>query len=446
MNYKILRQCELLKKIRNEIGATQEDISSEEIKRETIGQIERGCIKKISKENLILLVNNINKYISENKINHGLITKDDLIISTTKQIEIICSDIKKEINVLKMSENRESELEDIIIEFEKFSNKYLIDSHYILDIYKCIISYYREKLNFKKAKEFIFKSIEISVKASDDNKKIEMLTQYMIVFISIKKYNEALDVAEFINIFLKKNDNLDKKYSMSVLYNMALAYRNTECIDKCLNTLKELQNKYSFTDAQLNDIRTLEANCYYKKGHYEKSEDLHLKVLDYCISVNNKNDTAREYKNLADIYLKTNRLELAVEHITNSLSILVNDDNYLKDIYNCALEIYITKKDINLVEIYFNKALSKAEKLKDKDTQIELYNKIICYYRENKMTYQMKKILDQLEESTLKNNFNKNDVISIYYISVPFLGKGDIDIYYQKGLNLIKSLDIQEKR
>lgn len=370
---KILTLGEKLKKIRKTIRATQEDIGGEELTKSYISAIENNKVPKISDAAANSIVKNVNKLITAKNINIEQITVEWLLENRESQAKRNVDKILIELSLLKLSRldiNTINLIEEVLLDYA-YTNK---DRELI---YEKISILYKKK-DISEAIFFNLKATELSFINKDFNKYVLLRLKLIGIYFSVSKFEEVIYKARLaIEIYNTYNLKIEEiKY---IKFDLALAYKETNNITKCLETLSEIKKKYSYTSEQISRIKILEANCLMDKKMYNEAKKIYLEELEKNIYEENNINVATIYRFLARIAIKHNE-EKAEYYIAKALSISGLDEIEIANnsYYACKFYIHINKKQ--LVNKYFRDALTQLKQLQN-DSKIEkLVYSVVSYY------------------------------------------------------------------
>lgn len=369
----ILTLGEKLKKIRTTIRATQEDIGGEDLTKSYISAIENCKVSKISDIAANSIVRNINKLIISKNINIETTTVGWLMESREAQAKRNVDKILMELSILKLSNldiNTINLIEEVLLDFAYTNeNRGLIYEK---------ISLLYEKKNINEAIFFNLKATELSFINKDFDKYVLLRLKLIGIYFSINKFEEVIYKARLaIEIYNTYNLKIEEiKY---IKFDLALAYKETNDVTKCLETLCEIKKEYNYTNEQLSRIRILEANCLLDKKMYNEAKNIYEEELGKNIFEENNINVATIYRFLARIAIKDNP-EKAEYYISKALSINGLDEIEIANNSYYACKFYIHSNKRQLVNKYFREALDQLKQLQN-DRRIEkLVYSVVTYY------------------------------------------------------------------
>lgn len=389
---------EKIKDLRNKTGATQEQVGGGELTKSYISLIEKNGVPQISDAAAKIIVKNINKTILKKNINMELVTVEWLMENKSSQAQKNINKIFRELSVLKLSKVDNFKDTVDIIEEALMDDAYTNNQRE--EVYEKLSLIYSEKQCMNEAIFFNLKATELSFLNENLDKYILLRLDLIRNYFEIKKFDEIIYKSRLaIQIYDTYNLKINEiKY---IGFNLALAYKETMQVDKCLNVLKKIKKNYNYNHEEYSRIRILEANCLMNKKMYDEAEKIYLEELEKNIFEENNINVAIIYRFLARIKIKDN-IEKAESYINKALEINGLDSTEIANNSYYACEFYIKVNNPQLVNKYFRKAL---EQLNDYSKIEKIINKVISYY------YSDSENLRLVWENIKSNNINSEKIL-----------------------------------
>jgi len=181
-------------------------------------------------------------------------------------------------------------------------------------VYNNLGNIYRDLAYDTKAMEFYSKSLEICRKIEDREGVAYALKNIAILYELQNWYDDALAYhMEALQIRKKQGD---KFQIVSSLLNVAVSYNGINSYSKALEYLDQAEELANTVNSELID------EIYHEKGNVFKNLRLYDKAINYYKMAIDKAKKANKYKlvsltlsDLIDLYLSSNRLEDAADHL-----------------------------------------------------------------------------------------------------------------------------------
>jgi tetratricopeptide (TPR) repeat protein len=355
-----------LKNIRNLIGATQEEIAEGVCTKYLISRIENDK-KNLNYKLAVGLAKNLNKVVKRKKIDIGLITTEELMITEDIQAnnilkKNIINELKeiKEVNAL---EKKLSEAEDLI-------EKYNIEDNMKIDMYKLAANIYYFKEKYNKSDEMCRCGLKICISSGN---VLEEAGLYIIKSRNntiCKKYTVALEQLDYA---LKLNSNInDDEVFKRIYFNKALTYKKMSRYEKSIKYLRILIDEFRLEEKKLLDVKMLHANCLIEQNRLEEAANEYIEILEPSMKLNDKSLLTMAYRNLSEVYLKQKKYKDAATTIKKSLENNPKNWYLAENLYYASNVLRFINED---VEIYLLRALKAWEK--NNGENVEIVEKII---------------------------------------------------------------------
>ena len=407
----VLSPAEKIKKIRKKLRATQSDLSGNGISRVRISQIESG--ETLTFKVAHLLANNINKYIKDNNINIKEITALYLLESEEDQINRICKDRIDTLSNFKIYKKVMDSFETELISLEKFifENEVIVERELKKELYRLAIDYYINTKEYIKSYEYILKCYRL-LNFDEHMETIALIREFTYIYTWLGKFDDVVMVSKQAYIIAKSHNLESTDECKRIYFNCALAYKKLEKYADCYAWLQKM---YDYCKIEKSDelvIKTLQANCCFKENKIEEALKLNYEVLNLSQNLEDLNNIALAYTNLAYIYYKQNGLDKAISLI--DLAIDIRQSKYKGQIYTCAFYIYKETKEKEKAHTYLDNALYELGKSKNETELIEIINESLEYFIDNNLSQSILFLINRIEEIIIRYKL---------------LGKGILDIF-----------------
>ncbi|MEO6524579.1 MAG: tetratricopeptide repeat-containing sensor histidine kinase [Mucilaginibacter sp.] len=293
------------------------------------------------------------------------------------------------------------------------------DTNRVITLNKLSLSYYNTKLsylrlygsealklatqlNYPRGQAFAYKNLGLGYLADNANPT------------ALDYFNKSL------GIFISLRERLN---SAKVLNNMGYYYGVIKDHHQELNYLLQAYDEAKFSNDQTAKSTILGniGNAYEAIGQFSKAKDYYTKALDLAVKYKISNGIVAAYSNLASVFLKEEKYELAMDYCNQVLAIHNTSDNFkprdLANIYILQGKIYYKLRQYDKARKVFDQSLAIATNLGNAE-----------YLSQN---YYNMYLLDSVKgdyESALKNysqytrlddsliNVNKNQLVALYQI------------------------------
>ncbi|WP_243129607.1 helix-turn-helix domain-containing protein [Clostridium sp. HBUAS56017] len=411
-----------IKKLRNIIGVTQEEIAEGICTKNLISQIENNR-KKLTSNLAVGLAKNFNKIAKEKRIDINLITGDELIKDEDGQANNIFF-----LNIIsELKETKEiDKLEEKLNEGERLIKKYNIEDSMKIHMYKLAANIYYFKHKYNRSDEMCRNGLKVCLNSGN--------TLDEASFYINKSRNNAMRLnyaaaLEQLNFALKLNNDIgNNEVSRRIYFNKALIYKKIKKINEALKYLQILMDQFENEDQKkVLDLKMLYANCLIEQNNFDEAEHEYIEILDSAMKDNDKNLIAMAYRNLSELYLNKKKYKDAARSIKESVKINPNNSHFAENLYFAAKVIRYINED---TERYLRRALNIYNK--NNGENVDLVEKII---------YELVLIyIEREDEEKLILMADKAKVLNIDYSLI----YAEIGEYY-RGRNEEKSIYFSKK-
>lgn len=380
MKYEIQTPGEKIKKIKKQLGLTQDElVINSKFTRQSVSLVENG--KKLSAELAAVLVNNINRVIKEKGVAMDLISIDYLTESLEKQLDRIASEYIKELDDFSTT-NTGSKFIDLKKEIDEFmeerdsnlfaERKYTLNYLMALNLLK--------RFQYDEAYLYTFEAYELALYLKDANKQIRVIALIINIYYRLNRMVEILSIGKrALNISLENNIK-DTESLATIYYNLALAYKKNNNYTECL---RMLEVELLMTELKPKDrikAKILKGNCYQILKQYDAAEHIYTRTLDEAKSMDDSIYVAMSYYNLALISLERKDLNKTLYYA--DLLVMMNTYNEEQDATNLYWATYLYKEIDNYKSVirYYKRALKALAKIKNIHGYYDLSADLIAYF------------------------------------------------------------------
>lgn len=382
----ILSPNEKVKKIRQLLRITQEELAKHICTRSNLSQIESGK-QKLTYSLASKFTKRLNDIAKEKNIDIIIIVEDIMQDEDSQAEDILKNTIikcLKDIDEIDLFEKK-------LYQAEYLVDKYNIANSIKIELYKATSDFYYDKCCYLKSDEMCNKGITVCI--SSENileeahfyvSKARMYTEQGLYIESLEKLMKAEQI--YNNIY--DNGLFERLY-----FNKALAYKKLNNYDETLKYLDMLISKTK-DDMMLLKCKMLHANCLNVQHKFEKCKKEYFEILYISMKINSKNYTAMTYRNLSELYFNEGNYKEAAKYIKDSLK--NHPDNvYINETLYFAAEVLSHVGED--VEIYLLQALEICEK-KDIENIIlieKIIYKLILIYAKNEDEENLMMLIDK---------------------------------------------------
>ncbi|MFT8351957.1 tetratricopeptide repeat protein [Clostridium saccharoperbutylacetonicum] len=363
----IIPPNEKLKKIRQILRATQDEIAEGICTKNNISQIENNK-QKLTANLAIGIAENLNKIAKAKGIALSPITVNDLIKDEDSQANYIFrnSIMKelKEINEIELFEKKLHEAENII-------ENYNISDKEKLELYKLAADFYYHQHIYTKSEEMCNKGLKVDITLKNITEEANLYIFKSRNSIETQRYSEALEQLEYAEKLNKRIGN--NSFFEKIFFIRALTNKKLGNYDEALKYLDILKNKFEIEDkVLLLKVNMVYANCLSNQHRFDEAEKKYIETLELGMKFDYKDFIAMAYRNLSELYLLKGDYKSAGRYIKDSLICSPNNE-YIGEILYFAAKVFENLNED--VEGYLLKALVMCEK-NDKEN-LDLIEKII---------------------------------------------------------------------
>ena len=361
----------------------------------------------------------------------------------------------------------------------------LKDNNILAEAYNYLGWIYAKHNQYENAIEYFLKSVESYEKAGSIEKTGDIYNSIGAAYWHLNNYIRSM---EFFERALQiGNDYNNLTLQIKAYINTGIIYENLSQYDKALEyQLKALDlAQKTKSPSHRASIYVNIGNIYFYLTQYEEATNSYLKALDIYVKINNPNGQSICNNNLGECYLKQNKISQAIRYYQKALNyaqtekdtarislVLLNignahrlanrmdkaDATLKKALSLCngkkydpsvksEIFLYLGKTDKAVGKIrsalnYFNKALSIATQIKDKQLLLKIYDALAEFYldqRDYKNAYLYKNKYANLNDSInnkkmLENMAKMNAIYQTYQDQATILNLQKENISHSKQL------------
>lgn len=397
----VLTNGEKIRKLREELGITLEELAGGEIKKSYLSMLENNK-RNLTSDKAEIIARKINR-IAHNKGKYF-----DFIVSTKTLME------DEETQAKDMLELR---FEDVESNFDEKKVNDLIDiairyriSEYTIKLCELATEHFFGFDNTK-AIEYAYKGEHTSTESNNMIKRIVFYNKLVKNYLKIKDYNEALVKNKKTTEYILENNIQDINILNNVNYNFAIIYKNKKDFGLALEYAYKVNVK-NLSKSQLIDLKIVIANCSLDSNDLDYAIEQYKNLLKHNL---NEETKARIYRNLSECYYKKNMLIKAIRYIEMCLEIRKKiKSNYLSDALIFSSDVYRAAKEI----VVCKSCLFQSIKL---DCNSEALEKLVDLYIDENNIADMTCLIENYAE-----NFNTTTLLNLSEMYM------DIDIVISK--------------
>ncbi len=415
---KFLTMGEKVKKLREQLKLTQEDLQSEKVTRGLISMIETGR-RDVTYGSGVKLAEKFNEKAEELNIIMN-IDEAYLMRSPAEDAEIYC------LNKLKNDDITKSTIDEIFEIINQYNLLFVQAKTYFK-----IGQINEEKRNFDDACINYDKALKI-YKTMGKDKELGLV--YLRLGISKGKNLQHDTAMVYFNSsqyysFIYDDEDIQKLS----LYNLANAYKHLNKIDLALETVERYLEVSDESDVFYIYGHGIKANCYEAKKDYDKAIETYKEIL-LKVSDNTNIFIGYAYNNLGGLYADLNNFEESLKYFemaekfrdsldkvnlgatlieksnvflkqkkyTDAINAIdlglnyaieFNDMEYIIKGYYISADIYDKSNDLVNLEKSYLKIIELLKIKKDNNSLKSIYNKIVLMYLNQKKTALCEKYL-----------------------------------------------------
>lgn len=418
-----------LKIIRKDLNLRQQDIAGNEVTRNLISLIEND--KTPIYHNVANIIsNNINRILDKKNV-EIYIEPDDILnperyLSRTKANYYI----EELENKLKL---KDYNIQDKLLnEIESFLNEWnFIDKK--IKIYHLLGDIYHYAGNFEKEYHYLLKALEVSYEIPNMKNRFRIALKLIANYIMLKKYREAIRLSNFT---LSTEEITHKRYKGVFYYNNAFAYYHLKDYDNCFRELENAKPYFTYDSKDMKKVYNLEGISHDKVGNYDDALASYNKLLE--IIGDDPTELCFAYSNMIQVFISMKDKEKVNEYYNKIQDCIPYADPDSYEICSTLFSlgpVYYFFKDYKNCEEVIKKSIVLSKKHNDPILVTKNILNIIKLYTE---TGQIEKI-DELvsiykdELSNLSTDENLRIILEIIYT---YINQG----YELKAKTLIENL------
>lgn len=409
-DFNILTPGEKIRKIRDEFGFKQEDITGGEVTRNLISIIENNKAN-LTEASAKVLVEGINNLCKEKGIDFS-VKEDYLLESVTSQAKKVADDYMAYIKGIERGEI--INITDKLNEIDVFLKKYNVDEKRPI-LYRIIAKRFAEIKLYSRAMDYYIKAYESSVDVK--------ITTYTLIGIGsccsyLAKYSEAIN---YYKLLLDLNK--DTQFTYIAKFNIALCNKKLKNFDDSLNMLYGLKECFSTTPPTLineSDVDSLIGICLFNLKSFNKAITTFKGLLkdsnseiDEMLTLTNLADVYQELKDFSNLNRICNKIKKKIENNTDFMN------SYEGDIY---ISLAKNLKFIGDIETSKQLLLKSLECFKNgaSEMYIEDIEKVFCnlidIYITNSDSTNIEYLRNEFFELVEKELIPKANLISLKFI------------------------------
>ena len=306
------------------------------------------------------------------------------------------------------------EAKSYLLEAEEIANSKIF--HLLqTKIYKELGLLYIKNVKLDSAQLFYEKGLKISVNNNLKGKEIEFKNG--IGFIYFRTGDLQKTVEQFLNALNSFEDYDDEVLKSKILNNIGSIYQNLGEFDKAIKYI----NKSLVIRKEIGNPRNI-AICYNSLGNvyggleeYDKALTYYNEYLKIAKTISEELNLSVAYSNISAIYRLQEKYSEALDYGFKALEIntVANNTYDMALDYNGIGVSYSGLHQFDKAELYLNKAMKTAKKIKDKDFELEVLSDLsLAYSKANnyKKAYIYNKKYSELKDSLLTESKNKQIV------------------------------------
>lgn len=247
----------------------------------------------------------------------------------------------------------------------------VIDNYMISANYYSIADIYDELYQYKKAKQFILKSIEIDKKSNSAGYLHSSYSLLASILLDLKEYKEAIKHIKLNSIYFKKQNDLNSlSYDLNTL---AQIYYEQKKYNLSIENCKEILNfGNEIIETNIIDAQKTLGKCYFELKDYKSSLEYQKKVLLGMEKM--ENDISADY-NFTEFYKEISNTEFALgdyknAYIHSNNFYKINEKKLTEEKTNRINEL-LTKFEVSEKENELKNSLNERQK---KDIEIQKQN------------------------------------------------------------------------
>ncbi|URZ02309.1 helix-turn-helix transcriptional regulator [Clostridium felsineum] len=354
----IMTVGEKIKELRSKYDLNQDEIVGNELTRNLISQIEHGKAN-LTRKTAELIIRNTSSILKQRGITlDKSIDVDYLLESEESQAQKI---ISKYIDDLKdASFYKDTRFNTVLKSVDDFLVTWDFPD---LKIKICEIAgdYFTSKNDYYKASVYYENVRYLINNEIDSSKLISILRKLSVVYYYMGKYKEGIDICKYA---LDRFNEMDSNYKTIFTFNMGLYYNYLGQYENALSILDNFKTKTKDIHKETyNKILLIEASCLQELKRYTEALDYYHKLMTLT-PIHDINNRCIYHTNMAQIYIKMNKIDMAnkcINTVKSYLSDMSEDFQYLPQIYYELGKAYNLLNDTQNSIYYLNIALNLAK-------------------------------------------------------------------------------------
>lgn len=409
-DFQVLSSGEKIKKIRDDFGFTQDDITGGDVTRNLVSGIEnnKACLtKKVAK----VLADGINTLCKERNIKFS-VTEEYLLEDVVSQAKKLTDEYIDYIN--NLPKNEIMNIYDKLKEIDLFLKRYNAEEKKSI-LYRAIAKRFVESKLYYNARDYYFRAYESSISiGATTNALIGIGACYSY----LSKYDEAIN---YYSLLLDLNKDRQPTYLAN--FNISLCNAKLKKFDVALDTLYELKESFKISKPTLikeYEVDNLIGICLVNLKSFNKALTTFKELLK---NPENEIDEILTLTNLADVYEEirdfTNLNKICYE-IKNK----IEKNNHFANSYEGDFFISLAKNLRSIGDIATSKKflLKALECFKNGDSKIclddmeKVFSNLLNMFINDSDTSNIEYLKNELFELVGKNMIPKATIIGFKFI------------------------------
>lgn len=410
----VLTNGEKIRKLREELGITLEELACIEIQKSYLSMLENNK-RNLTFDKAIIIARKINRIAQEKNIYF------DFTISAKKLMEdeenqartIVEANFKSIEN--NFNEEKANETIEIAMQY-RFNDC-------IISLCKIATEYFFIRYDSMKAMEYAQKGLYASIESKSIIECIKFETKMVKNSLRIRNFTDSLARNKNILYSINANNVKDITILNNVNYNFAIIYKNMEEFQLALEYAYKVNVKDLNKD-ELLDLKIVIANCYLDSNNVDIAINEYKNLLKY--SLNNQETKARIYRNIGECYFKKDIYIKAIKYIEECIKIRREiKSNYLSNTLVFISDVYRKSNEMGMCKMYLLESIQL-------DCNSEALEKLVDLYVIENNTIETTNLIKHYAE-----NFNPKTLINLTDIYI------DIDVLVSRQiLRILKRKNI----
>lgn len=393
----VLTNGEKIRKLREGLGITLEELACGEVKKSYLSMIENNK-RNLTEDKAEIIARKINR-IAQDKRKYF-----DFTISAKTLIEDEETQAKSIIELrFASAENNFDEAEKLF----EIAERYKINEYMIKLCAKLSDYYFND--NIERSIEYAQKGLYTSIQLDDIVNCIKFETKLVKISLRTKNFKDALIRSKNILNSININDIKDYNIFNNVHYNFSITYIELGEYNLALEHAHKIKVEY-LEKHQLIDLSIVIANAYFVSEQVEVAISKYKKILRYKLSDETK---ARVFRNLSESYYKIEQYAKSLKYIQQCIDIRKeNKSNYLSDTLVFSSHVYEAVNNIDMCKSCLLQSI-------ELDCNSEALEKLVdLYIMENNIIETTNLIKNYAEKFNIKTLINVMDIYINIDISV----------------------------